>query len=241
VLQRNVSQTEVRRNSSEPLKLELTQDLPGVPVLPETLLRMELMVQEPSIDLHEMAQTVLADLGATLQILRLAGREYGDAQNRPARIEDFISDLGSKACLEAVSQQAVIRDSRQRAIAAFWAHSREIAQYAKLASENMPEVNPDEAYLAGLLHAIDLLPAILGWDCRGAGPTDATLAGLWMAKKWSLPQCVVEFFFEAHLPDSETPWPGIVRTAHEVASRSLINCRFERHLRPHMHGTRNLA
>ena len=109
---------------------ESCASLPAVPVLPETLLAMELQLQQRSVDLHEVSQTVLGDLGATLAILRLAGQEHGSSEGRPARIEDCISGLGLKACLEAVASAASARGARQRAVQDLWAHSREIAHHA---------------------------------------------------------------------------------------------------------------
>jgi hypothetical protein len=38
---------------------------PALPIMQETLLLLDLAVQEPSIDLREMSQLVLDDLGAT--------------------------------------------------------------------------------------------------------------------------------------------------------------------------------
>ena len=34
----------------------------------------------------------------------------------------------------------------------------------ELIAEDMPDVNPEEAYMVGLTHAIGLLPSVLGWD-----------------------------------------------------------------------------
>jgi HD-like signal output (HDOD) protein len=218
----------------QPFQVELVHELPHLPVLPETLLLLELKVQESCVDLREISQLVLGDLGATLQILRLAGREYGNSDGRPVRIEDCISDLGLHACLEAVSAQTVARDGRRHAVAAAWSHSREIAQYAKLVAEDLPDVNPEEAYLVGLLHTTGLLPAILGWSRAESAAADTALAGFRIANRWALPLCVVEFFCEIHLPGYGTRWSRIVRTAHQVANRSSISCPFERDIRPHL-------
>jgi HD-like signal output (HDOD) protein len=112
--------------------------MPEIPVLPETLMRLELEIHERSVDLRAISDAVLSDLGATLQILHLAGREYGHSEGRPTRIEDCIADLGLRACMGAVSAQTVIHPHRHKDINAIWAHSSEIARYAKLKAEEMP-------------------------------------------------------------------------------------------------------
>jgi hypothetical protein len=235
VLTRTARQAEVTRNpvlERQLWQVELAHDLPDVPVLLETLLQLDLEVQEPCVDLRAMSQLVLSDLGATVQILRLAGREYGNEEGCPTRIEDCISDLGVHACLEAVSAQVVARNSRYHSITETWAHSREIAQYSKLVAEEMPEVNPEKAYLAGLLHAIGLLPGVLGWYGSEAASADSALAGFKIARKWSLSPFVVEFFGEMYHAGCTSRWQEIVRKAHRRAARSSIHCPFEKDMSP---------
>jgi HD-like signal output (HDOD) protein len=115
-------------------------------------------------------------------------------------------------------------------------HSREIAKYSKLLAEEMPGINPGEAYLAGLLHAIDLLPEVLGWDSGTSGPADRAHVAMTMARKWALPSCVMELFHEDRRANgAAAPWSGIVRAAHRRANKSSIPCSFEEVMRPQLH------
>lgn len=218
----------------QPLQIEFAHHLPDVPVQPETLLLIDLEIQESSVDLRAVSQLVLNDLGATVQILRLAALEYGNAEGCPTRIEDCISDLGLAACMEAVSARTVAHDFRHRAIAETWAHSREIAHYSKLIAEETPEVNPDEAYLVGLFHAIGLLPSVLGWDGSETSATDYSLMGFKLARKWSLPRFVVEYFRESQMAGYQTLWPEIVQKAHWRASRPSIQGPYLNDLHPQL-------
>jgi hypothetical protein len=239
VLKNSVFHTEVGRKPPEEkhqlLQVDFSCDFPDVPVLPETLLLLDIRMQEMSVDLAEISRLVLGDMGAAVQILRLAGREYGNTEGRPTRIEDCISDLGLGTCFEAVSAMTVSRDGGGHAIAQTWAHSKQIAQYSKLVADEMPDVNPDEAYLAGLLHGIGLLPSILGWDWMESPSGDSVATGFRIAKQWSLPRCVMELFCEMHLAGYPIRWSGIVRTAHQRADRSSIDCPFEYSIRPQLH------
>ncbi len=200
---------------------------PAIPIMQETLLLLDLVVQEPSVNLREMSKLVLDDLGATLQILRLAGSEYGSSNDRPLRIEDCISSLGVHACMQAVSIEKAARHGRQRDIAEMWAHSREIAQFSKQVANKLPETDPEQAYLVGLLHLIGYLPNVLGWnDTRKDSATEA-LNGLNMAKRWSLPHFVQQFFSDIQSTGCESEWSEIVRLAHQRATRSTIKCPFD--------------
>ncbi len=215
---------------------ELIDDLPEVPVLPETLLSMELRAQEYSVDLHEMAQVILSDIGATIQIFRLAAAEFGSTDDRPVRIEDCISSLGLQACLKAAARQTAGKPGRYRAVSDTWAHCRDTARYSKALAETMGgTVHPEDAYLAGLFHALPMLPEILGWNCREYGLKEEASAGLRMAERWRLPKCVVEMFREMHSTGYGTQWMDIVEQAHELAHRSPIDCPLYQNLTPRLH------
>jgi HD-like signal output (HDOD) protein len=205
---------------------------PAIPIMQETLLLLDLAVQESSVDLREMSQLVLDDLGATLQILRLAGREYDNSHDRPLRIEDCISALGVRACMQTVSETRAARDGRQRAIAEMWAHAREIAKCSKEVADELPGINPDRAYLVGLLHSIGSLPSVLGWDETRKDAAAEALNGLQLAKRWSLPSFVQQFFAELQSAECKSESPEIVRLAHQRATRSSFKCSFDPEFRP---------
>jgi HD-like signal output (HDOD) protein len=156
-------------------------------------------------------------------------------ESRLTRIEDCIADLGVSACLEAVSAETIGHNHRYEAVAEIWAHSREIAHCARLVAEDTADVNPDEAYLVGLLHNIGLLPNALGWNGSGR-PVDGTLAGLQLARQWSFPNAAVEYFQESQQRDGcPAPWTEIVHKAHRLANRSSVHCPLEQEMRPQLY------
>ena len=216
----------------QPWQVDLSDDLPNIPVLTATLLRLDLEVQERSVDLRAISAVILSDLGATLQILRLAGREYACTEFRPTRIEDCISDLGLHVCMEAVSAETAARSYGNSTIADTWAHSWEIAQYSKQIAEESQDVDPNEAYMVGMIHAIGMLPAVLGWAASKHGVSDFGLAGFKLAKKWSLAPFLVKFLGEMQEEQCTTPLPEIVRQAHRRAIRSTIHCPLEHDMGP---------
>ncbi len=199
-----------------------------LPVLPATRLLIDLEVQEASVDLNRMMHVILSDLGATLQIFKLAGQVYGCADACPVRIEDCISDLGLRECMAALSAPTIIHDDLRDGIADMWSHSREVAQHAKLAAEATQDIHPEEAYLVGLCHAIGRLPQLLGWVPPADRTMDDAETGVELAKRWLLPHFVVESLLDMQMPRSHSPWPGIVQSAHRNASRPPFDCVFSR-------------
>lgn len=207
------------------LQPRVVDDLPDIPVMPETLLLMELSMHEFSVDLRDMSQLVLSDPGASLQILRLAARECAAGEECPERIEDCISSLGLEACLHAAARRPVASDIRQGAIFETWAHAREIAQIMRtLADAGHGGVRPEEASMIGLFHTLGLLPEMLGWERKEFGGRDWAGVGLKLAQRWLLPPCVADFFMEMQQPQRSMRWAGLMRNAHQMARRSPIGC-----------------
>lgn len=201
--------------------------LPAVPVMPETLLLMELCAHGRSVNLSAMAQVVLGDPGATIQIMREVGQECSFGEEHPSRIEDYISALGATGCIEAASRKTVSRAMNKPAIAKFWAHSIEIANRCRqLADES---VSPDEAYLTGLLHEIGSLPTLLKWATSSAEGDleilgDPVADGAKLAEQWYLPLCVVDYFVELAHPRGSCQLSVIVQRAHAAFDMPAAVC-----------------
>jgi hypothetical protein len=201
--------------------------------MPETLLLIDLGAQEKPVDLEKMKQVVLGDLGATIQVLRLGGRERVFGEERPTRIEDCISALGVQACAEAVSRRTVSRAKDKPAITEAWSHAKEIAESCKLIAEKSAgSIDPNEAYLTGLLHELGSLPAILDWEPVQKVSSDPDLAGLKLAEEWFLPQCVADYFSERGNLRTGGQWTGIIQRAHEISESTSEATSNEGKLKP---------
>jgi hypothetical protein len=206
-------------------------ELPDIPALPETLLMMELSAVGSAIDLRQITGVVLRDIGATIQIMRQAGAECCTSEEQCSRVEDCISMLGVETCIEAVSRQTVTRAMNKPAILKSWSHARVIAERCRrIAEEADGHMNPDEAYLTGLLHELGSLPFILEWEPKWRTPGDPTAAGFRLAKEWFLPTCVVEYFNELLYSKTVGGRTEIVQRAHDLSSFFPIDCSSDYHL-----------
>lgn len=201
--------------------LERIRGLPDVPVLSETLLSIELAAADPPVELSRISRLILSDLGATLQVLRLAGLQSAES-SPPSRIEDCISGLGLKACLDAMSKQTITRTRRYAAILEAWNHARTIAEITNQLAEEMARSAPSgEASLVGLCHEIGRLPNLLRWDRVLPPALDVDRAGLILAESWSLPSCLRQYFAGCLKGQIYSPWPAIVDRAHQIAKNPV--------------------
>jgi hypothetical protein len=190
-------------------KVDLLDD---VPVMSATVLGLEILLHEPCIDLRMASELVLSDVGATIQVLRLVGREYELATEHPCRMGDCIAGLDSGAWFDAVSARTFPCDREHAAATSLWSHCRLVAQYAQLVAESLDGISAEEAYLVGLLHEIGAIPKVLGWPSRGLGGRDS--AALLTS---SLPLFVLSAIHSMNDSCSSSVWKFVLTAAHELA------------------------
>ena len=197
-------------------------DIPAnVPVLPETLLSLELKMGELLVDLIEVAAIVRSDPGAAVHVMNLAGREASPTAEIAQRIEDCISILDLQQCFKAMSEKTAAWTTDRAIMRGVWEHAREIAQLCRaLAAESMDDTNPEDAYMVGLFHELGSLPGILEWNSANSDYSDEDFVGLELAKSWSLPTCVQEYFSNRGTLDQFCKWSEIVGQAHRLSSGS---------------------
>ena len=197
------------------LAQENTDLLDEVPVMSSTVLGLDMILQEPYIDLRIVSDFILSDVGATIQILRLIGREYDFAADRPSRIGDCIASLDVNAWYGAVSARTFPCDRDHETTTAVWKHCRLVAQYSQLVAESIEHIAPEDAYLVGLLHGVGAIPTALGWS-------NSDRAGKAARALWEMEE-VLPLFVHAALRNlngssSSSPWRFILTAAHELAS-----------------------
>lgn len=200
----------------KPSKLEQegANYLDDVPVMPATVLGLEMLLYEPCIDLRKASELVLSDIGATIQTLRLIGRDYDLATELPYRMGDCIASLDLGTWFGAMSARRVAFEGRHSAATAFWKHGRLIAQYAQLVAESLDRISPEDAYLVGLLHEVGAIPKVLGWPDGVSGACDPVALS---ALEGSLPLFVLAALRSVNDRCLSSTWRFILNAAHELA------------------------
>jgi HDOD domain len=143
---------------------ERSNCISDTPVMLATVLGLELLLQEPSIDLRMASDLVLSDVGATLQVLQLVGDEYSVGGERLCRMDDCLASLDVDAWFSKVSARTFANGLDHMKTTVMWKHCHLIAQYSQLVAESLKGVSPEQAYLVGLLHEIETISDSLGWN-----------------------------------------------------------------------------
>jgi len=199
------------QNKFAPKKSDLLDE---IPVMSATVLGLEILLHEPCIDLQMASELILSDVGATIQILRMIGREYESAGEHPCRMGDCLASLDAGNWFDAISARTFTCDREHAAISSLWNHSRLVAQYAQLVAESLEGISPEDAYLVGLLHEIGAIPKVLGWPNDGL---DDRESASFLAMEGSLPLFVLSAIQSMNDSCSTSTWKIVLTSAHELA------------------------
>jgi len=202
--------------------------LPGLPALPLTLAEMELLLQGPVVDLGAIAEVAKRDASLTAQLLWLANRDREES-DRLYRIEACLVQLGISVLRELVRETPPLSPSDGRG-GALINHSRLTALAAEDIAFQILGVDPEKAYLAGLLH---LLPELVSFWSWAAEKSDASSSGI---DEWPLPTFAWEVIHGFRHPFAvsgrENRLCEVVRTACEWASQVALEPTPELMIRP---------
>lgn len=182
-----------------------------------TTLQLELLLQEPLVDLNAIAEVILSDAGATLQTLRLVGEEFPNEEDRPTRIEDCIVSLNLECWYEAMRKQGV---SQCGHLVAEWQWCRRVAGCARQLAWCFEGISPSEAYIVGLLHRLGEFPLLLGWNGVGKGPEEHLALGVMLADFWQLPTYLASAIQEQQATSGPAKWRELLQMARQLAEPS---------------------
>lgn len=202
---------------------------PAVPVLPATLLQLDLLLSQPVFDLHEISNVVLSDLGATVQVLRSAAPHETTLTRPVAYLEDCIVHLGGVGLRHAMSSPTPSQAAPPGAeIRDLWKRARIIGELARTVASGLPDMSPSDAQLAGVLHEMGRLPALLGWRIAGMDLSDPLSVGTALVREWRLPQFLAATLLAPCCkPRTCTPLNQVISAAWELAggiTRQEQNC-----------------
>jgi hypothetical protein len=145
-------------------------DARNIPALAGTLVELELLLKRQPVDLESVTNLVRGDLGLTVQVLRTSRFETGN--DELWRISDCVIHLEQRL-LELTSPLRWSKESHHAyaEAEAFWMHAKLVATIAQTIATYLYEldVNPEQAFLSGLMHKIERLPQVLnftGFKCE---------------------------------------------------------------------------
>ncbi len=142
-------------------RLRTITDLPS---LPDVVYRIENTANDPNCGARDIAAVIETDPPMSARILRLANSAYYRSSGvEIGSIAQAVARLGlkevRKVCLAIAAMRIFVRSSQHIDHRRFWHHSLTVAAATRTVAKRMHgvRIDPDEAYIAGLLHEVGSL------------------------------------------------------------------------------------
>lgn len=209
--------------------LQALGDKIQIPTLPDVVLRINAMIDDPSIGLQEMGKLVAGDASITARVLRLANSGYYGLSEPVCSAERAVTVIGARSLRNVAMQVSILKQYEHLSVVPdfdlqdLWSHSTATAQIAQALAEacyRRTGLAPDDFYACGLLHDVGKVVMLesLGdryVEClRHARRTGSTLheaedyvlgfthieVGALLATRWQLPEKVAHAIEYHHGP-----------------------------------------
>lgn len=211
--------------------LQTFGDKISLPSLPDVVMRINSMIDDPNVGLAELGSAAAQDPAVTARVLRLANSGYYGLREQVTSPEQAATVIGARALRNVAMQVSIVqRYEHLRNVPDFdlddlWTHAALTARLAQALAEpsqHRTGLTPDDAYACGLLHDIGKVVILEGQtdpylECiRHARRTGSTLhaaekellgfthieVGALLASQWKLPDKVSHAIEFHHGPSS---------------------------------------
>lgn len=186
----------------------------AVPVLPVTLLGLELLCDRPAFELRAATRLLRDDPGAVLQMFAIVAEEFPNAADRPTRLDGCLAALPRERLLRSLAE---VRGGHRppARFAAFASHAAAVARSTETVAGALG-LPAEPARIVGLLHEVGHLPAMFGWS---GWPANPAMCSDRLATAHNLPAVLAQALNEVHRGDTASLWTSVVAAAHELLPR----------------------
>jgi len=221
----------------------------GLPTLPAYVFELNSLLSTTPVNLKRVGEVIRTDPSLTAQVLRLCNSAFMGFRERVATIEHAIVLVGTERLRTMVLTCSLVEYVGRRVasqdVQSFWQHCFLTATLSERLARAISYPQPEQAYLAGLLHDIGALPLLViastespeseymapfEWGEslpleRERFGTDHCEVGHWIGVSWNFAPALLEVMEGHHNPREASVDPlllGVVATADRFCGRRGI-------------------
>ena len=153
------------------------EKLGDLPTLPHIVQRLAAMIGRPTVSTEEIGAIIEKDQVLAAKVLRLANSPFYGFPSRIGSVAHAVIVLGFnvvKGLTLCASALSIMKDAGMDQL---WRHSLGVAITANLLAARLEIKNPEELFVAGLLHDIGKVVLYVKWPEVGSSIKDAAKAG----------------------------------------------------------------
>lgn len=205
----------------------------GLPTLPGYVFELNGLLCAKVVDLRRVSRVIRTDPSLSAQVIRLTNSALLNLRRRVVSIEEAVVLLGTERLRTLALTCSLLEYLGQKLSAgqvqAYWQHSFLTALLSERIARGTEYPQPEQAYLAGLLHDIGSLPLLMDscekkegaseeeeapgesveWEQEHFG-VDHCEVGRMIGTSWNFPPALIEVFELHHRPQDATGDPHLV-------------------------------
>jgi putative nucleotidyltransferase with HDIG domain len=218
----------------------------GLPTLPAYVFELNSLLGANPVNLKRVGEVIRTDPSLSAQVIRMCNSALLGVREKVKSIKHAVVLLGTERLRTLVLTCSLIEYVGHRIasedVQSFWQHCFLTAALSERLARGIAYSQPEQAYLAGLLHDIGALPLLVinaseaarsdqdvpqGWgeslrfEQERFG-TDHCEVGHWIGTSWNFPPALVEVMVKHHTPQEASHDPllvGIVAAADQFCIR----------------------
>ncbi len=221
----------------------------GLPTLPAYVFELNSLLTATPVNLKRVVEVIMTDPSLTAQVLRLCNSAFMGFRERVTKIQNAVILVGTERLRTLVLTCSLVEYMGHRIasedIQSFWQHCFLTAALSERLARGISFAQPEQAYLAGLLHDIGALPLLVvtaaepqklesmanfGWGEsmeleRERFGIDHCEVGHWIGVSWNFSPDLLEVMVRHHRPREATLEPqlvGVVAAADQFCIRRGI-------------------
>jgi HD-like signal output (HDOD) protein len=211
-------------------KLLAVKDLP---TLPTVLSKVSKLVEDPNSSTEQIARVISMDQVLSAKVLKMVNSPVYGFPGRIATIQHALVLLGFNVIKGIIISTSVF-DMMEESMTGLWDHSMGCALACSTIARNLGFKDPEEYAVAGLLHDIgkvlavvqlpeckqDIVNAVKKDDLNYIQAENKVLGfghdriNLWMAGHWNLPLKLKEGLAFHHKPSLAKHYPDVAQVVH---------------------------
>lgn len=221
----NVPMASVKKESLKAISEKLAHEIDSLPKFPESVLRVQSMIEDPDSEITDIARAISTDPSLTAGLLKTVNSAQFMLPKRVDNIVEAVKLLGLRGLrnmLFSYGTREVLGDESSEETKDLWEHSKTTGLYAYTLARNVSRKKEilDDVYVGGVLHDMgkivmshvnpDMLDTIRSF-CESkeiepelledlvSGVNHAEIGGL-LAERWNFPEALVDAIRFHHAP-----------------------------------------